>query len=69
MKYEDDGSAIIRFPKAGATMFLKEKVRNEIAIIRYIQDHTSIPVSFVLHWGTKEENVPLSWSIYHHGSD
>lgn len=56
MSYEDDGSAIIRFPKAGATMFPEEKVRNEVAVIRYIQDHTLIPVPFVLHWGTKEEN-------------
>ncbi|KAJ5174103.1 uncharacterized protein N7500_002034 [Penicillium coprophilum] len=56
MKFEDGGSAIIRFPKPGATMFPDEKVRNEVDIIRYIQQHTTIPVPFVLHWGTKEEN-------------
>lgn len=56
MKFEDGGSAIIRFPKPGATMFPKEKVRNEVDIIRYIYQHTIIPVPFVLHWGTKEEN-------------
>lgn len=56
MKFEDGGSAIIRFPKPGATMFPEEKVRNEVAIIRYIHQHTTIPVPFVLHWGTKEEN-------------
>ncbi|OAA53088.1 Protein kinase-like domain protein [Cordyceps fumosorosea ARSEF 2679] len=37
-------------------MFPEEKVRNEVAMIRYIQDHTSIPVPFILHWGTKEES-------------
>ncbi|KAJ5584415.1 phosphotransferase family protein [Penicillium hispanicum] len=56
MKFQDGGSAIIRFPKPGATMFPEEKVRNEVAAIRYIQDHTSIPVPFILHWGTKEES-------------
>lgn len=56
MKFKDGGSAIIRFPKLGATMFPDEKVRNEVDIIRYIHQHTTIPVPFVLHWGTKEEN-------------
>ncbi|PTU21307.1 hypothetical protein P175DRAFT_0500208 [Aspergillus ochraceoroseus IBT 24754] len=28
----------------------------EVAAIRYLQDHTSIPVPFILHWGTKEES-------------
>jgi len=56
MKFEDGGSAIIRFPKPGATMFPEEKVRNEVDMIRYIHQHTTIPVPFILHWGTKEEN-------------
>lgn len=56
MRYEDGGSAIIRFPKPGATMFPEEKVRNEVDIMRYIHQHTSIPVPFVLHWGTGQEN-------------
>ncbi|KAJ5466998.1 hypothetical protein N7475_004750 [Penicillium sp. IBT 31633x] len=56
MKFQDGGSAIIRFPKPGATMFPEEKVRNEVAVMRYIQNHTSIPVLFILHWGTKEES-------------
>lgn len=59
MKFEDGGSALIRFPKPGATMFPEEKVRNEVAVIRYIQENTSIPVPFILHWGTKNES-PLS---------
>ena len=56
MKFQDGGSAIIRFPKPGATMFPEEKIRNEVAMIKYIQDHTTIPVPFILHWGTKEES-------------
>lgn len=61
MKFQDGGSAIIRFPKPGATMFPEEKVRNDS--IRYIQDHTSIPVPFILHWGTKEES-PLGLGAF-----
>lgn len=56
MKFQDGGSAVIRFPKPGCTMFPEEKIRNEVATIRYIQDNTSIPVPFILHWGTREES-------------
>lgn len=59
MKFENGGSAMIRFPKPGASMFPEEKIRNEVAVIRYLQDHTSIPVPFILHWGTREES-PLA---------
>ncbi|KAL4804423.1 hypothetical protein BDV18DRAFT_153304 [Aspergillus unguis] len=45
MKFQDGGSAMIRFPKPGVTMFPEEKIRNEVAAIRYVQDHTSIPES------------------------
>ncbi|PYI10700.1 hypothetical protein BO78DRAFT_180830 [Aspergillus sclerotiicarbonarius CBS 121057] len=58
MKYVDGGSAIIRFPKPGATMFPEEKIRNEVAAIRYIQENTSIPMPFILHRGTAEESPP-----------
>ncbi len=56
MKFQDGGSAVIRFPKPGVTMFPEEKIRNEVSMIKYIQDHTTIPVPFILHWGTKEES-------------
>ncbi|KAJ5106556.1 hypothetical protein N7456_003231 [Penicillium angulare] len=56
MKFEDGGSAIIRFPKPGATMFPEEKVRVEVDMIRYIHQNTTVPVPFILHWGTKEES-------------
>ncbi|KAL4802125.1 kinase-like domain-containing protein [Aspergillus unguis] len=61
MEYKDANSAIIRFVQPGATMFPEEKVRNEVATMRYIYDQTSIPVPFVYHWGTKKESpVELS---------
>ncbi|RAH47260.1 phosphotransferase family protein [Aspergillus brunneoviolaceus CBS 621.78] len=56
MKFEDGGSALIRFSKPGTTMFPEEIVRHEVATMRYIQEHTSIPVPFILHWGTGEES-------------
>lgn len=56
MKFQDGGSAVIRFPKPGVSMFPEEKIRNEVAMIKYIQDKTTIPVPFILHWGTKEES-------------
>lgn len=37
-------------------MFPEEKVRNEVAIMRFIYDKTLILVPFVLHWGTKKES-------------
>ncbi|RAL02646.1 phosphotransferase family protein [Aspergillus ibericus CBS 121593] len=58
MKYLDGSSVIIRFPKPGATMFPEEKIRNEVAAIRYIQKHTSIPVPSILYCGTAEESPP-----------
>ncbi|KAJ9376737.1 hypothetical protein DTO063F5_8639 [Paecilomyces variotii] len=56
MKYKNANTAIIRFPQPGATMFPEEKVRNEVATMRYIYDQTSIPVPFVHHWGSKKES-------------
>ncbi|CAG8359274.1 unnamed protein product [Penicillium salamii] len=56
MKYENVSSAVIRFPQPGATMFPEENVRNEVAIMRFIHAKTSIPVPFVLHWGTRKES-------------
>jgi hypothetical protein len=56
LKYKDGGAAVIRFAEPGRTMFPDEKVRNEVATLKYIQDHTTIPVPFILHWGTKDES-------------
>ncbi|KAJ5654182.1 hypothetical protein N7490_001185 [Penicillium lividum] len=52
MRYKT-GSAVIRFPQPGAVMFPEEKVRNEVAVMRYIREQTSIPIPLVLHWGPK----------------
>ncbi|KFZ09259.1 hypothetical protein V501_05639 [Pseudogymnoascus sp. VKM F-4519 (FW-2642)] len=54
--FSGGGLTLIRFPKPGKVMFPEEMVRNEVAVMRYIQARTSIPVPFILHWGTKEES-------------
>ncbi|EAW11007.1 phosphotransferase family protein [Aspergillus clavatus NRRL 1] len=56
MEYENAITAVIRFPQPGATVFPEEKVRNEVATMRYIYDQTSIPVPFIHHWGTRKES-------------
>lgn len=56
MKFKDGGSAIIRFPCPGASMFPEEKVRREVSVMRFLERHTSIPVPHVLHYGMTEES-------------
>lgn len=56
MEFQDGGSAVIRFPKAGMTMLPEEKIRNEVATMKLIQEKTTIPVPFILHWGSREES-------------
>lgn len=67
MKFQDGGSAVIRFPKPGCTMFPEEKIRNEVAVMKYIQDNTSIPVPFILHWGDKRRKSSWTWPIHYNG--
>ncbi|KAL4807309.1 hypothetical protein BDV18DRAFT_168257 [Aspergillus unguis] len=62
MKYTYNATNI-RFAQPGAILFPEEKVTNEVAVMRYISDQTSIPVPFVLHSGTKEES-PLKLSPF-----
>lgn len=60
MKFLDGGSAIIRFPAPGYSVFPEEKVKREVSIMRFIEQHTGIRVPHVLHYGmTKESPVGL----------
>ncbi|GLB11919.1 hypothetical protein AtubIFM57258_009193 [Aspergillus tubingensis] len=56
MKNKNANSTVIRFVQPGSIMFPEEKVRNEVAMMRYINDQTAIPVPFVGHWGPREES-------------
>jgi hypothetical protein len=37
--------------------YAEEKLRAEVATMRYINDNTTIPMPFVLHYGTREEST------------
>lgn len=63
MKYKHGTATNIRFSQPGTTLFPEEKVQNEVAVVRYILDQTSIPVPFILHSGSKEES-PLKLSPF-----
>ncbi|KAJ6440186.1 phosphotransferase family protein [Purpureocillium lavendulum] len=56
IQYSDGKSAIIRFPLPGYFNVAEEKVLAEVATMRYIADHTTIPVPFILHYGMTDES-------------
>jgi hypothetical protein len=56
MTYKNTSAAVIRFRQPGAIMFPEEKLRNEVAMMRYIRDKRSIPVPFIYHCGTKDQS-------------
>jgi len=51
VKYEDGFEAIVRFASLGRTIFRSEKVHNEVAVMEYLSQQTSIPVPQVLGKG------------------
>lgn len=54
----DDGGPdwLIRFPIPGKAIFGEEKFQNEVALMRFIRQNTSIPVPEVIAHGTAPEN-------------
>ncbi|MCJ1256921.1 hypothetical protein MMC24_004746 [Lignoscripta atroalba] len=52
VKYEDGFHAIVRFAALGRALFRKEKVDNEVTVLRYLHQRTQIPVPQVLGAGT-----------------
>ncbi|KAJ5704213.1 hypothetical protein N7493_011351 [Penicillium malachiteum] len=62
MKYEHSATHI-RFTQPGTSMFPEEQVHNEVAIMRYILDKTSVPVPFIHRSSSKAES-PLKLSPY-----
>lgn len=56
MRFLDDGSAIIRFPAPGYSVFPEEKVEREVAVMRFVEQHTGIRVPHVLHYGKAEDS-------------
>jgi hypothetical protein len=56
MKFKDGGSAVIRFPCPGASVFPEEKVQREIAVMRFLEHFTNIRIPHILHSGMTEES-------------
>ncbi|OJJ66070.1 hypothetical protein ASPBRDRAFT_138801 [Aspergillus brasiliensis CBS 101740] len=52
-----------RFAQPGTVLFPEEKTKNEVAVMRYIADQTSIPVPFVIHSGSRKQS-PLHLSPF-----
>ncbi|KAF2644206.1 phosphotransferase enzyme family protein-like protein [Massarina eburnea CBS 473.64] len=47
---------IIRFPGPGRTTFRDEKVVNEVQVIQFLQENTTIPVPRLISWGLTEDS-------------
>jgi hypothetical protein len=56
MRFKDGGSAVIRFPCPGASMFPEEKLKREVAVMRFLELFTNIPVPHVLYYGMTEQS-------------
>ncbi|KAK5189110.1 hypothetical protein LTR96_010891 [Exophiala xenobiotica] len=56
VNFHDGEDVIIRFPKPGHTAFAEEKVANEVAIMEYLRDNTTIPIPRVHSWGLTRES-------------
>lgn len=57
VRFDDGGPDwLVRFPVPGKTMFPNEKVRNEVAIMKFIEQRTNIPIPSVVAFGMAEDN-------------
>ncbi|KAG9252416.1 phosphotransferase family protein [Emericellopsis atlantica] len=56
LEYKDGSSVVMRVPMQGAVQFPEEKIRYEVATIRHIATHTTIPVLHIYHHRTAAEN-------------
>lgn len=60
LEYKDGSSAAMRIPSKGIVMFPEEKIRYEVATMRYVAANTTIPVPKVYYCGTAAENPAKS---------
>lgn len=56
LEYKDGSSAAMRIPCKGIVKFPEEKIRYEVALMRYISANTTIPLPKIYHFGTAAEN-------------
>ncbi|EFQ96664.1 serine/threonine protein kinase [Nannizzia gypsea CBS 118893] len=65
--HDETPEVIVRFSSLGRTIFRAEKVANEVAVLRYLRKHTSIPVPEVYGSG-KTWTGPYIVLTYIHGT-
>ncbi|KAL1890460.1 hypothetical protein Sste5346_008289 [Sporothrix stenoceras] len=56
LQYKDGTSVIMRIPIKDAVPYPDEKVRYEVATMRYIKANTTIPVPYIYHYGMAADN-------------
>ena len=59
IRFDDGGpKAVIRFPKPGitATKLRDEKVKNEVQVLEFLREKTTIPVPRVVSWGMTKDS-------------
>lgn len=56
VSFSDGQDVIIRFPKPGHTTFREEKVTNEVRVMEYLRQNTTIPIPRVHSWGLTKES-------------
>lgn len=56
LRFVDGGSAIMRVPCYGKSMFPEEKTQREVSVARFLERHTTIPVPHILHYGMTKES-------------
>lgn len=56
MEFKNAPAAVIRYPLPATLRFPDEKIRNEAAVMRYLKEHTSIPIPRVIHRGRADES-------------
>lgn len=68
IKFRDEGpDAIIRFPEEGLTSFRDEKVKNEVYIMEFLRQKTTILLPRILSWGlTADSPQQLGPFMYYH---
>ncbi|KAJ5928334.1 phosphotransferase enzyme family protein [Penicillium verhagenii] len=52
--FEDGFRVLVRFPILGRSRFRTEKTRNEISVMRFLHEHTKVPIPLILgagRWG------------------
>lgn len=55
--FSNGPDAIIRFPKPGMVAFPDEKVRNEVAVMKFLSEKTGIPIPRLIGWGLAKDST------------